>query len=312
MRWLIKAVTGMFSILALIGCSSGSANNGRLQVSETAAEPPYVINETIRMNNCGGKADSEQTAERSRTVTVEGGGEFEIGYEIIKGAVSAKYSELAGASKSQKLIAPPGTNMEFVLAWSEQSWIGIITSQGKPGQATYRVSVPVAVELISSRDLGCSSAAPAPTQKQSVQSTSVVVQPTEIIRVTQPPSYNIQHEDYLQQTLDENVLANSLVCLTTGPIVVQNTLTPVQFYGNGRATAICWIGPQRAQAYNLAGSSLKHVTIANGDPEEVAISLVQLWGQEMMTRSDGCGASYGPCKSADLAVIRSDGSVIQP
>ena len=303
MRGRIKLIYGLFSLLILFGCGNRNTGSEQLQVNETAAEPPYTTNETIRMNNCGGKADSEQTAQRSRTVTIEGGLQFEVSYEVVKGTVSAKYSESAGASKSMKLIAPAGTNMEFVLAWTDQSWIGIITSQGSPSQATYRVSVPVGVEQISSRDLRCSPAAP--TQEQAVQT-------AEIIRVTQQPSYSTQEEDYLQQNLDENVPANSLVCLTTGPIVVQNTLSPLQFYGNGRASVLCWIGPQTAQAYNLAGSSLKHVAIETGNPEEVAISLVRQWGQEMMTNADGCGASYGPCKAADLAIIRSDGSVIQP
>jgi hypothetical protein len=126
------------------------------------------------------------------------------------------------------------------------------------------------------------------------------------------PAYNMTEENYSGQSLDEDIPSGGLICLTTGPIIVQNTIEPVQFFGNGRATAICWIGPQHAQANNLAGSSLKQVTIVRGSAEEIAVKLVRQWGEEMTTRSDGCGASYGPCQAADLAVIRSDDSVIRP
>ena len=144
--------------------------------------------------------------------------------------------------------------------------------------------------------------APVVTPSQAVASSS-----------SQPNVYDIaREENYLEQSLDEHVPSNGLVCLTTGPIVVQNTTELVQFFGNGRAAVICWLGPQRAQAYNLTGSSLKYVTIYSGDMEEIAVSLVLHWGEEMTTRSDGCGADYGPCDAADLAIVRPDGSIIWP
>lgn len=120
------------------------------------------------------------------------------------------------------------------------------------------------------------------------------------------------HEDYLEESLHEWVPAHQLLCLTTGPIQVASVDEPVDLPGNGRGTAICWIGPQHAEAYEMTGSSLKRVRVGSGDAEAIAISLVRIWGVELTTDFDSCGASYGPCDGADLAVIRSDGSVIWP
>jgi len=108
--------------------------------------------ETIHINNCGGKADSEQTASRSFATNIEGG--IEVGVQqIVEGSISAKYSQYRNVSKSQRLIAPPATNMEFILRWSEDVHAGNVTVNGAIG--TYEVRVPVSVEQISSQDFGC-------------------------------------------------------------------------------------------------------------------------------------------------------------
>ena len=153
-------------VLLLTSYNSGGSD---LQVNETDTET-IITQETIHMNNCGGKADSEQVAQRSQTISV--GGEIKVsgGYAVVEASVTAKYFNTKGVTKSQRLIAPPGTNMEFVLGWTEQSWIGVVTTQGKSGQATYRVNVPIAVELISSRDLGCNGA----TTTEEVRNTSEI------------------------------------------------------------------------------------------------------------------------------------------
>lgn len=148
--------------LFLFGCDT-NAGTKTLNVQETAAEISEVTREIIHMNNCGGKADSEQVAEKSKDVAIEGGGLVGIDGKIIKGEVSAKYATIAGVNKSIKMIAPPGTNMEFVIDWTEKTWIGIVTTQKIDGQANYKVSVPVSVELISSRDLGGCPVTPTPT-----------------------------------------------------------------------------------------------------------------------------------------------------
>jgi hypothetical protein len=140
----------LFIILLLL---SGCGNSPNVQISEISRDT-ISYDETIHINNCGGKADSEQTASRSFATTVEGGAEISAGYQsIIEGSLSTKYSEYRNISKSQKLTAPPNTNMEFVLRWSEDTHAGNITINGEIGN--YVVKVPVAVEQISTQDLEC-------------------------------------------------------------------------------------------------------------------------------------------------------------
>jgi hypothetical protein len=147
---------------------SGCGGSPNVQVNELSSNT-VSYDEPIHINNCGGKADSEQTASHSFATTFEGGAEFSAGYQsIVEGGVSAKYSQYRNISKSQRLIAPPATNMEFILRWSEDVHAGNVTVNGTTGN--YEVRVPVAVEQVSSQDLGCDSAqnpdsnsAPTPT-----------------------------------------------------------------------------------------------------------------------------------------------------
>ena len=112
-----------------------------------------IYTETVRLNNCGGKGDSEQVASRSLSVYIEGTIGAKVGYEVIEGSIAAKYGQSRDTTKSMKLVAPPGTNMEFILRWTERTWLGNIISGNESG--TYRMQVPVAVEQVSSHDLGC-------------------------------------------------------------------------------------------------------------------------------------------------------------
>jgi len=133
---------------------SGCGGSPDVQVNELSSDT-VSYDETIRINNCGGKADSEQTVSRSFATNIEGGAEFKAGYQmIVEGGISAKYSQYRNVSKSQRLIAPPGTRMEFVLRWSDEIHAGNVTVEGKTG--TYAARIPIAVEQISSEDIGCS------------------------------------------------------------------------------------------------------------------------------------------------------------
>ena len=155
--------------IVLAGCDT-NAGTVNLTVNETSAEVTEVTNETIHMNNCGSAGEVKQTAEKSKSVNVEYAGSFGVDKVVVNGEVSAKYGEINTNSKSIELVAPAGTNMEFNLKWTEKTWLGIVTAQGKDGQANYKVSVPISVELVSSQDLGCQSTGtqpevqPQPTQ----------------------------------------------------------------------------------------------------------------------------------------------------
>ena len=143
---IAKRVFLLILLILLSGCGSSQVN----ELSNNTVS----YNETIHINNCGGKADSEQTVSHSFATTIEGKAEISAQYKsIIEGSISAKYSQYRNVTKSQKLTAPPATNMEFVLRWSEDVHSGNVTVNGTTG--IYEVRVPVAVEQVSSQDLGC-------------------------------------------------------------------------------------------------------------------------------------------------------------
>ncbi len=130
-----------------------------VQVNETQSRTITTV-ETIRINNCGGRGESKQVAERSFSVSVEGAIGATVGYAIVQGSVSAKYGQYRNVSKRQELTAPAGTNMEFMLRWTEQEWTGTLFSGGQSG--TYIAQAPISVEQVSGKDLGCGTGSQSP------------------------------------------------------------------------------------------------------------------------------------------------------
>ena len=131
--------------------SSASQVTSEVQISEQDSQT-ITSTETIRLNNCGGKGDSEQISERSFAVNIEGGLEIQGGIEYVEGKISGKYGQYRNYSKSLKVIAPPSTNMEFEIKWTELEWTGTLTANGQSGK--YNVHAPIEVELVSSLDKG--------------------------------------------------------------------------------------------------------------------------------------------------------------
>ena len=160
MRKYILPVIILVSMV-LVGCDT-NAGTVNLALNETSAEITEVTNESIRMNNCGGKGDVKQTAKRSKSVNVEYAGAIGIDKVVVNGEVSAKYGEINETTKEIELHAPAGTNMEFIIEWTEKTWVGFVTAQDQDGQANYKVSVPISVSLVNSQDLGCPSTATQP------------------------------------------------------------------------------------------------------------------------------------------------------
>jgi len=157
----------LFGITLAVLLLSGCASNPDVQLVELSKNT-VVYDEIVRINNCGGKGDSEQTKSRDFATTVEFGAGVSAGYQsIVQGSLSAKYSEYRNTSVSQRLVAPPGTNMEFVLRWSDDVRAGNVQVNGKSG--TYEVRIPVSVEQVSSRDLGCGISAPVQPTIPSIQ-----------------------------------------------------------------------------------------------------------------------------------------------
>lgn len=178
-------------ILLLSGC--GGSGNPNVQVNEVS-NSTTSYDETIHINNCGGKAESEQVKERSFSTNIEGG--LEVGVQqVVEGVVSAKYSQSRNTSVSQKLVAPAGTDMEFVLRWKEEVRAGNVIADGKTG--TYTVKIPIAVEQVSSQDLGCSGNAPIPSSAtQSPVNTAPPSSPTDCSQMVEgvhhPPTLGVE------------------------------------------------------------------------------------------------------------------------
>lgn len=148
-----RKIYSLFFVFSLLLTNCG--NEPDIVISEKDTSQ-FTYEEIIHMNNCGGKANIEQVASRSFTTNIEGGGEVRAGYaEIISGGLTAKYGQVRDATKSIKLVAPPGTNMNFVLRWSEENRAGNVKVNGEEG--TYNVRIPIGVEQLSSNDLGCQS-----------------------------------------------------------------------------------------------------------------------------------------------------------
>lgn len=174
----------IFFLIMLSGC--GSSPN--VQVNELS-NSIISYDETVRINNCGGKADSEQTKSRSFSTNIEGG--IDVGVQhVVEGVISSKYSHSRNVSVSQKLVAPAGTNMEFVLRWSEEVHAGNVIVNGSTG--TYKANIPVAVEQVASQDLGCSGSVqiPAPVIQPTINSDSSI--PTKSIAVQLPSGISCQ------------------------------------------------------------------------------------------------------------------------
>jgi len=163
-------------ILLLNGCSGNSNTGGSpdVQVNEVSNNTTSY-DETIRINNCGGKAESEQIKERSFSSNIEGG--IEVGVQqVVQGIISAKYSQARNTSVSHKLVAPAGTNMEFVLRWQEEVHAGNVVVNGSTG--TYTVKIPITVEQVSSQDLGCSGNVPNPPSATQVPINTISPSPS--------------------------------------------------------------------------------------------------------------------------------------
>jgi hypothetical protein len=152
----IAQVISTIIMILLSACGS----NSDVQVYELSNSSDSY-EETILMNNCGGKRDSEQTAVRSFTKSI--GGEFGIGVRsVVEGEIVLRYSEFQTETRSMRLIAAPGTDMVFVLRWSEGVKAGNVTYKGSTG--TYEVRIPISVELVDTYDQGCDGTNPtAPT-----------------------------------------------------------------------------------------------------------------------------------------------------
>jgi hypothetical protein len=191
--------------LVLSACEQ-NAGTVEIEIVETAAEITETTTQTIKMNNCGGKADISQTAEKSKEVYIEAGVGGGVDSLVIKGNLETKYGHVSSAKTNMELVAPPGTNMIFTLEWVEKTWVGVITTQDLTSTTDYKIRVPISLELISSLDLGCSIAMPSSTNTPSIDSLILPTKTTTKVIISEAGGYSFMApEVYEYEVLGEFV-----------------------------------------------------------------------------------------------------------
>lgn len=105
-RTVSKLFMGLFilTLLLLPGCGK----SGDVAISELGSKTVTFI-ETKHMNNCGGKAESEQSFSNSFMSNIGGGVGIEGGYDnagVIKGKIDSTYNQYHNSTSDIKLKAP--------------------------------------------------------------------------------------------------------------------------------------------------------------------------------------------------------------
>lgn len=190
-------------IFLMCGCNSAITTTVIISVDELKVET-VSIPETIHLNNCGGKLAIEQIPSRSFNVSIAGFGD-DPEYQNIKQKVLEKYSQYQNTGKTQKVTAPSGTDMEFNLKWMEEIRTGVIKKGNDNG--VYNVRIPVSIEQISIRDLGCPSSTPIPSQDSAAIKPSSTNTLTGGVAVKSSP-VGIAKLDYCTQSNLSNCIYN--------------------------------------------------------------------------------------------------------
>lgn len=146
----------MFVLIVLIvlfsGCGGGSS--GAVLLNQTGSSGASVRTDTIPLNNCAGKEKITTTLAHSLDIGIEGGLGVEI--KVVEASLRAKYER--GQTSSIELPAAPGTNMEYIVEWTDESFFGEVEVDGQTGQAAYTVQVSTP-SVTGSVDRGCISGA---------------------------------------------------------------------------------------------------------------------------------------------------------
>lgn len=133
----VIALILMLTMLA--GCSGGGGGgSGNVEINQTGSTTVGVRTEEISVNNCSGKETITTKREEKLDISVEGGLSVEI--KVVEASLRTRYAR--GSSSSIELPAAPGTNMLFVVEWTEEAFFGEIRLDGKTG-LSYEVHVSV-------------------------------------------------------------------------------------------------------------------------------------------------------------------------
>jgi hypothetical protein len=145
--------------------------------------------------------------------------------------------------------------------------------------------------------------------------TSQAVQ-TEVPATAEPPGAGQAGErkqpDARADSFEAFVRPGKLLCLASGSLAIENIDRPVEFAPEQGVAVACWIGPQRARAQTLPEPVTKQEDLAGQNPDQAALSLALDWGREVAAQSGDCRPDRPDCQASAVAVVRADGSVLQP
>ena len=134
-------------------------------VTVQSDNPEKQEQQTIEIDNCGGRSDAIRTEQRSQTIDVtistELAAKLGLSSAVISTEVQDIVSEAMGKhserSTSIQLTAPPRTRMLFSLVWSGEEQTGVVQNLGAPNvPIVFRVFTPTDVRVKSQFDIGCS------------------------------------------------------------------------------------------------------------------------------------------------------------
>lgn len=187
---IIKRVIylGLGLVWVLVGgCSTSTPQSDANVASSVPATPSVIVQgvtegkeilQTIDLDNCNGKSDAVRSEELTMSVDVTVSAEIaasagvsaEVVSTEVQAAVSAALSQGSSKSMSIQLTAPPGSHMNFQIAWVGNEQVGVVQNvAGLEIPIAFRSFVPHDVRIKSQFDVGCPNA-------QSFQ--EVVPQPT--------------------------------------------------------------------------------------------------------------------------------------
>ncbi len=273
----------LFASFVLAACTSNATppaspvppvDQENIRVNELSSSQETVA-EVIYINNCGNPASAEQVSEHSQTISVEVGAELGVSVKVVEGSVEGKYISSKGVTKSQRVTAAPYTNMKFTLLWTEKVNEGTVTIEGKTGQATYRVSVPISVQQVSAENLGCLETSPptlttpqiaavSPTMppQSDIECNTVNLQPEENAKIRRGQDFKIK---FLLINSGKTVWPENLeLVLASNPgSTLDPSIRPIKVPRVQPGDSIT-VGPLDARAPNTVGHYVVSFKLGNG------------------------------------------------
>jgi cyclophilin family peptidyl-prolyl cis-trans isomerase len=212
---------GTLICIALLLAACGTPSGQQIQVNEIDAEPRVRVVEVTPLNNCGGVSEFKPIFRRSLEVEIIGHAELGINIKALQARVAREYSAKWKTEVEAPLTVPPGTNVEYTIAWNMEGWRGTLTTAGLSNHAQYVIHGPVNFELVSVKNLGCNIAV-APTAQPDIPTTTPIAQPdtpaamNQTDNSTAPTKRNNKYSAEPEMVIDQNKKYTATIETTKG------------------------------------------------------------------------------------------------